>query len=136
MKLAPYLSFDGKCSEAFNFYESVFKTKISFKMTYGESPMAEKMGPDAKHQIMHVSLRLGEFELQGADAPKGMYSKPQGMSVSLSVETEAEADRIFAMLSQGGKVMMPMQETFWAKRFGMAVDRFGIPWLIGCHKPM
>lgn len=136
MKIAPYLSFDGQCSEAFTFYESVLKTKISFKMTYGESPMAEKMGPDAKHLIMHVAIRMGEFELLGADAPKGMYSKPQGMSVTLTVETEAEADRIFGGLSQGGKVMTPIQETFWAKRFGMLVDRFGIPWMVNCHKPM
>jgi PhnB protein len=78
MKIAPYLSFDGQCAEAFTFYESVLKTKIEFKMTYGESPMAEKMGPDSKHRIMRIAIRAGGFELLGADAPKGMYSKPQG----------------------------------------------------------
>jgi PhnB protein len=136
MKIAPYLSFDGQCAEAFTFYESVLKTKIEFKMTYGESPMAEKMGPDSKHRIMRIAIRAGGFELLGADAPKGMYSKPQGLTISISVDTETEAERIFSALSQGGKVMMPIQETFWAKRFGMAVDRFGIPWMVGCHKPM
>jgi PhnB protein len=86
--------------------------------------------------VMHTSIKVGELELAGADAPKGMYSKPAGYSVMLAIETESEADRVFKALSEKGTVMMPIQETFWAKRFGMLVDRFGTPWMINCQKPM
>jgi PhnB protein len=136
MKIVPYLSFDGKCEEAFKFYESVLKAKVAFKMTYGESPMADKVEPDYKNKIMHTSIRTGDFELAGADAPKGMYRTPQGCCVCINADTEAEAERIFKSLSEKGTVQMPIQETFWAKRFGMLVDRFSTPWMINCPKPM
>jgi PhnB protein len=84
---------------------------------------------------MHVTLALGDRVLQGADAPSKDYQKPQGISLSLQLADPAEAERIFKTLSEGGVVQMPLQETFWALRFGMLVDQFGTPWMINCEKP-
>ncbi len=136
MKVQPYLTFNGQCKEAFQFYEKCLKGKIQFMMTNGESPMAEKTPPDQRNRIMHVSLAVGDQTIAGADAPPQYYSKPQGFSVALNVPDQAEAERVFQALSDGATVQMPIQETFWAKRFGMLVDRFGTPWMVNCEKPM
>jgi len=134
MQLNPYLSFNGQCDAAFKFYEKCLGGKIVFKMTYGESPMAGKTAPDSLNNIMHVSLKVGDMLLAGADAPPQHYSKPQGFCVTISVDDPAEAERIFKSLSENGKVQMPLQETFWAQRFGMFIDQFATPWMINCEK--
>jgi PhnB protein len=136
MKLNPYLSFDGRCEAAFKFYEKCLGGKTAFTMTYGESPMADQTPPDWRKKIMHTSLTVGDQTLNGADAPPDRYQKPQGISVALSIESPAEADRVFQALSEKGTIHMPIQETFWAQRFGMLVDQFRIPWMINCSKPM
>ena len=135
MKLNPYLSFNGQCEEAFKLYEQCLNGKITFIMTYGDSPMKEQAPPGWDKQIMHVTLALGDQVIQGSDVPPEQYRKPQGISLSLNLKDAAEADRIFETLSRDGVVQMPLQETFWALRFGMVVDQFGIPWLINCEKP-
>ena len=136
MKIAPYLGFDGNCAEAFRFYEKALHGKIDMMMTYGESPEAARTPADQQGRIMHVHMTIGDQSLMGGDAPKGMHSKPAGFMVSLHVDDEAEAERLFAALSAGGVINMPMGETFWAKRFGMAIDKFGTPWSMNCPKPM
>ena len=136
MRVNPYLSFNGQCEAAFKFYEKCLGGKIQMMMTYGESPMAKESPPDYQKKIMHTTFALGDQLLHGADAPPGYYSKPQGFSVSLDIPDVAEAERVFNALAEKATVMMPMQETFWAQRFGMLVDQFGTPWMINCSKPM
>lgn len=136
MKLTPYLNFDGRCLEAFEFYEKCLGGKITFKMTYGEAPMpAAATPPGMSGKILHATLTLGDQLLQGADGSAEHYRKPQGFSIALSLADAAESERIFAALAEGGTVQMPIQETFWALRFGMVTDRFGIPWMMNCEKP-
>jgi len=136
MKINPYLSFNGNCRDAFEFYEKCLGGKIVFIMTNGNSPMAAQTPADQLGRIMHVSMAVGDQILAGADAPPQFFSAAHGMCVSLDIATPAEAERIFNELSTDGQVQMPIQETFWAQRFAMFRDRFGTPWMINCSKPM
>jgi PhnB protein len=133
LPLNPYLNFNGQCEAAFNFYEKVLGGKIEFKMTHGESPMADKVSADWQKKIMHATLRVGNNVIMGSDAPPQYYQKPQGFSVSYSVDKPEDAERIFKALSEKGSVQMALEQTFWAKRFGMFTDQFGIPWMINCE---
>jgi PhnB protein len=134
MQINPYLVFNGNCEAAFKFYEQCFRGKIQGLMTHGESPMAQQVTPEWRSKIIHVRLAVGDGILMGSDAPPDHYQEPQGFSVSLSVKDPAEADRIFNALAEKGKVQMPIQKTFWAIRFGMVIDQFGIPWMINCEQ--
>lgn len=136
MKINPYLAFDGRCREAFEFYSRVLGGKIAFIQTIGESPIASTMPPETHGRVMHVTLQIGDQVLQGADAPSGQFSKPAGFCVALHVDSEAEGKRVFESLAEGGKVQMPFQATFWAKGFGMCIDRFGTPWIINAEQGM
>jgi len=133
MPLNPYLWFNGQCETAFKLYEKVLGGKIEGMMTHGESPMADKVSADWRKKIIHARLTVGDDVLMGSDAPPEHYQKPQGFSVSFAVNKTDEAERIFKALSEQGSVQMPLQQTFWAKRFGMCVDQFGIPWMINCE---
>jgi PhnB protein len=135
MKLNPYLSFNGECEAAFKFYEQCLGGNIESMMTFGNSPMAEQTPPDKLDKIMHASLKVGDTVLMGSDAPPDFFEKPQGFSVSLVFDDVAEAERVYTALAENGTVQMPLQETFWAARFGMVVDRFGTPWMINCDLP-
>ena len=130
MKLNTYLSFDGTCREAFEFYEKTLAGKITFMQTIGESQMASSTPADAHGRIMHASLQIGDQVLQGADAPPGLFSRPAGFCVSAQFDDAAEGERVFSTLAENGTVQMEFQETFWAKGFGMLIDRFGIPWIV------
>ena len=130
MKLNPYLSFDGRCREAFEFYEKALAGRIAFLQTIGESPMASNMPADAHGRIMHVTVQIGDQVLQGADAPLGQFTTPAGFCVSAEFDDVTEGERVFTTLAQNGVVQMPFQETVWAKGFGMLVDQFGIPWIV------
>ena len=140
MQLNPYLTFNGQCDAAFKFYERVLGGKIVAKMTYGDMP-ADACGgkemPDAVRKLVaHVRLMVGDVALMGGDAPPDRYQKPQGTMVNIAVTDPGEAERTFSALAEGGNVVMPIQETFWARRFGMVTDRFGTPWMINCEKAM
>ncbi len=130
MKLNPYLAFDGRCREAFEFYENVLGGHIAFIQTIGESPLASTMPAGAGDRIMHVTLQIGNQVLQGADAPPGQFTMPAGFSVALHFDDAAEGDRVFSALAQKGTVQMPFQTTFWAKGFGTLIDQFGTPWIV------
>ena len=134
MQLNPYLHFNGNCEAAFNFYEKCLGGKIGFKLTYGETPMAEKTPPEMRSKVIHMRMTVGKDVLMGSDAPPDRFSKQQGFSISLGIETPEEAERVFKALSEKATIMMPLEETFWAQRFGMLVDQFGIPWMINCEK--
>jgi PhnB protein len=132
MQMSPYLNFKGQCREAMTFYAELLGGKIEMLMTHGESPMGHDM-PDFKDKIMHAAVLLpGDQRLLGSDAPLQYFEKPAGFAVSVTVDTPEEAERIFPALAEGGKVTMELQQTFWAPRFGMVTDRFGIPWMVNC----
>ncbi len=134
MQINPYLGFKGQCEAAFNFYEQCFGGVIIAKITYAETPMAEQAPPEWRSKIIHAALRVGEMVLMGGDPVPDRYDEPKGISLSVVVEDPAEAERIFSALSVNGTVEMPLQQTFWAERFGMLVDQFGIPWIVNCQK--
>ncbi len=135
VQLKPYLTFNGQCQEAFRFYEKCLGAKISFMMTYADAPLAEQTPPGWRNKIIHSTLTVGDQVLQGVDPLPEHYQKPQGFSLSLNLDNPEEADRIFNALAVSGAVKMPLQETFWARRFGMVTDQFGTPWMINCGNP-
>ena len=136
MKITPYLSYSGKCEEAFKFYEKVLKGKITFMMKNSESPMADKTPAEAQNNIMHASLQVGDNLIHGADAPAQHASKPAGFCVSISLPDLVEAERIFKDLSAGGQVQMPFSKTFWSPGFGMFIDKYSIPWMVNVEQAM
>lgn len=135
MQLNPYLHFDGKCEEAFRFYEKCLGGKIVAMMSHRGSPMEAQTPSEWLDKIMHARLVVGDAVLMGSDAPQQFYQPMQGFSVTLVIQDPAEAERVFRALAEGGTVRMDIQETFWARRFGMLVDRFGTPWMINCERP-
>ncbi|MGE5270289.1 MAG: VOC family protein [Thiohalocapsa sp.] len=135
MQLNPYLFFDGQCAEAFNFYADVLRGKVEAMMTSEGMPGSENIPPEQRGRIMHARLSFGDKVLMGSDCPANQWQPMQGFSLTVSVDEPAEAERIFAALSPGATVRMPIEETFWARRFGMLVDRYGTPWMINCERP-
>lgn len=133
MELNPYLSFDGRCEAAFKFYEKVLGGRIVAMMTYRDTPMKDQMPAESHGKIVHARLTVGERVLMGSDAPPGRYEPTKGITVILGIDQPAEAERVFKALSENGNVQMPIAETFWAQRFGMLVDQFGIPWMVNCE---
>jgi PhnB protein len=134
MQLKPHLNFDGQCEEAFKFYERCLGVKITFMITYGDSPIATQISPDWHKKILHATMAVGNQMLLGSDAPPDKFQKAQGFAMTIDVDRPDEAERIFKALADKATVTMPMQETFWAVRFGMLSDRFGTPWMINCGK--
>ena len=135
MQLYPNLTFDGQCEAAFKFYEECFHGKTIFMMTYENTPMDFQAPPDWRKKISHATFALGAFMLSGSDALPGQYQKPQGFALQFNLNDPVEAERIFKTLAESGAVQMPLEETFWALRFGQLVDQFGIPWVINCENP-
>ena len=133
MQVSPYLSFKGDCEDAFKFYERTLGAKIEGLFRYGGSPMSEMVGADWAEKVMHGSIRIDDQVIMGADMAGENYQAPQGVSLSLHMKSAEESEALFAALSEGGQVTLPIQQTFWAERFGMLVDRFGVPWMINCE---
>jgi PhnB protein len=142
MHLNPYLLFNGQCEAAFRFYEKCLGGKIEMLMTHRQSPMADQVSSDWLDKIIHVRLNVGNTLLlnvgntllMGSDAPPERYEGSKGFSVSLIVDSPAEAESTFHALAENGTVQMPLQQTFWAERFGMLIDQFGISWMINCER--
>lgn len=132
LSTSSYLLFDGNCREAFEFYAEVLGGDIVMMMSGGESPIADEMPAEFADKIMYISLQVGNWILMGSDCPSGMFEKPQGFHVQLAFADENQAETTFNQLAEGGNVQIPFEPTFWAKRFGMLVDRFGTPWMINC----
>nr|WP_316640143.1 VOC family protein [uncultured Roseateles sp.] len=128
----PYLAFDGNCAEAMRFYETTLKGKLEVLMSGADSPMADQMPKEFAHRILHARLVLpGGAMLYAGDCPAHMpYEGIKGVSIALDYPTEAEAEQVFNALASGGQVTMPMQPAFWAKRWGMLIDRFGLAWIV------
>ena len=134
MKVTPYLLFNGQCEEAFRTYERVLGGKIIASFNFGDSPMAAQF-PEMANKVMHARIDIGDQMILGSDCPPQYFQKAQGTSVCLEADDVASAERIFSALAEGGEVKMPIQETFWAKRYRQVVDRFGTPWMINVAAP-
>lgn len=131
----PYLTFNGNCEEAFNFYKSVFGGDFTYIGRFGEMPgdEANQMPEEQKNRIMHVSLPVSGSTLMGSDTGGEWASHHvvgTNVSISITASSREEADRIFNGLGEGGRVTIPMNETFWGDYFGMLTDRFGIHWMM------
>lgn len=131
MKLIAYLSFDGSCREAFEFYAKVLGGKITAMVTHGETDAGSYVPADWQDKIINAHMTVDDAELMGADAPPQYFQEKAGVSVSIQVESEAEAKRIFDALAENGTVTLPFAPTFWAKGFGMLKDKFNTPWMVG-----
>ena len=144
MNVSPYLNFDGSCAEAMAFYAQVFQGTIVHQSTFGEIPPDPNMPPlpvSAKNRIMHAHLQFGSNNIMASDtlpvvdgmdaqACGGGYQKPQGLWISIGVDSVAEGQRVFDALATGGTIAMPFAATFWSAGFGMVTDRFAIPWMV------
>jgi len=129
----PYLFFNGRCEEAVEFYRSALGAKVEFTMRFNESPEPHRPGmvpPGFENKIMHTSFRVGQTVVMASDGCSADKAKFEGFSLGITVSGEAEADRVFAALAEGGHVEMPLGKTFWSPCFGMVEDRFGIGWMI------
>ena len=134
MQLNPYLLFSGQCEAAFKFYAQCLGGKIEAMIPHAGTPAEQHSPAEWKDKILHASLSVDGQLLMGSDTPPQHFEQPKGFSVSLQIKDPAAAERIFNTLAEQGTVKMPFQQTFWAHRFGMLVDRFGIPWMINCEK--
>ena len=136
MKLFTYLNYGGNCAQAFRFYEEHLGGKITMMMTHGEQPGATNVPPERQKDILHARITLGGTELMAADVPPERFQPMRSAYLSLSVTSIEEAERIHAVLSDGGQIFMPMEETFFAFRFSMLRDKFGTSWMIIYERPM
>ncbi|MBU2887539.1 VOC family protein [Gilvimarinus agarilyticus] len=134
-ELNPYVFYNGDCQAAVEFYSQTLDTPIDALMRYGDAPDGSPFGDDYADKVMHASLRIGASTLMASDAPPGNYQKPQGVSICLQAESAQEAEDLYAALSAGGEIQMPLEKTFWAERFGAFTDRYGIKWMVNCDFP-
>ena len=132
MQMNPYLSFKGQCEAAFRFYAERLGGQLGPIFRYAGTPLSDHVPADWQDKVMHASLTLGGQVLMGGDIAPDRYEEPRGFSLSLHMKGIADAERIFQDLAEDGRIVVPLEKTFWAARFGMLVDRFGIPWLINC----
>ena len=125
-----FLQFNGNCKEAFDFYSKATGCPLGMTMTYGDSPASDQTPPEMKDKVIYTQLTVGDSVVMGCDSPPQFFATPQGFNLCVGVDTDEDAERIFAGLSEGGHVVMPMEETFFATRFGMLKDKFGTPWMV------
>ena len=133
MQVQPYLFFDGRCEEAVEFYRNVLGAEVTMLMRFKDSPEPPQPGmvpPGAEDKVMHANFRLGDSTVMASDGRCQGQPSFQGFSLTLSVTSEAEAERLFAALGDGGQVQMPLTKTFFSQRFGMIADRFGVSWMV------
>jgi PhnB protein len=134
MRLHTYLNYPGTCAEAFRFYEQHLGAKIGMIMTHNQTPGGSGIAPEFQDKVLHASLELGGARVMASDVTNAQPTRSSYLS--LSVDTDAEAERIYAALSDGGEIFVPLQETFFATRFAQLRDRFGIAWMVIHEKPM
>ena len=133
MLVQPYLFFDGRCEEALDFYKRALGAEVLMLMRFNEAPdppPPDMVAPGSENKVMHASIRIGETEVMASDGRSMGQPVFQGVSLSLAVTSEAEADRLFKALGEGGQVQMPIGKTFFSPRFGMVADRFGVSWMV------
>jgi PhnB protein len=130
MQVQPYLMFEGRCQEAAEFYRKALGAEVTMLKRFKESPDTYMCAPGTEDKVMHMSFRIGETTLLASDGRCTGRPNFQAISLSLTAPDDAEAERLFASLADGGQVQMPLAKTFFSSRFGMVVDRFGVPWMI------
>ncbi len=129
----PYLFFDGRCEEAMEFYHRALGAQVDMLMRFKDSPEPPQPGCvplGSENKVMHVSLRIGETSVMASDGRCAGKPTFQGFALSLRASTEAEAERLFSALADGGQIQMPLAKTFFSPRFGMVADRFGVMWMV------
>ncbi|HEU5095873.1 MAG TPA: VOC family protein [Reyranella sp.] len=138
MNVQPYLSFEGRCEEAINFYKSTVGAKVEMMMRFKEAPADQQamISPESKDKVMHAALKIGEATVMASDGYCTGKSSFSGVSLALTADSPAEADKLFNALSKDGQVTMPMTETFFANRFGTCSDKFGVTWMVINPRPM
>lgn len=134
VQLYPHLTFDGRCEEAFGFYEKCLHGKIAFLLRYEATPMDPPVPGVWRGKVSHATFALGENTFSGSDPLPGQYQKPQGFALQLNLSDVNEGERIFNLLAEDGSIQVPFRETFWAERFGVVMDQFHITWLVNCEK--
>lgn len=133
MHVEPYLFFNGRCEEAVEFYKKTLNAEVTMHIRFQESPEPHPPGmlpPGSEHKIMHTTFRIGDTNVMASDGRCDGNASFQGFSLSLAAADEAEANRLFAALADGGQVQMPLAKTFWSPCFGMVADRFGVSWMV------
>ncbi len=136
MKMNTYLNYGGNCAEAFHFYEKHLGGKIGMMMTHDQAPDQSNIKPEWAKAVLHASITIGNTVLLASDIPPEHFQPMRSIYLSLNVDSDAEAERIYNLLTEGGQVFMPMQDTFFASRFAQLRDRFGTSWMILHEKPM
>ncbi len=138
MNVQSYLSFEGRAEEAIEFYKSAVGAKVDMMMRFKEMPGDQQgmVTPESKDKIMHAAIKIGDTQVLLSDGRCAGKASFSGISLALSADSPAEADKLFNALSKGGQVTMPMGETFFANRFGMCSDKFGVGWMVINEKPM
>ena len=133
MTVQPYLFFDGKCEEALDFYKQALGAEIDMLMRFGESPEKPPPGsmpPGSDNKVMHASFHVGDTQIMASDGHCGGKPAFQGFGLSIDAKSDAEADKLFNALSKGGQVQQPLTKTFFASKFGMVADKFGVMWMV------
>ncbi|MFP5223471.1 MAG: VOC family protein [Acidobacteriota bacterium] len=130
MLVQPYLFFEGRCTEAIEFYRSAIGAEVTMLAHYKDSPDPGMIPPGSEDKVMHANLRVGDSMMMLSDGQCQGQASFQGFSLSLSASSDAEAERLFSALAQGGNVLMPLGKTFFASSFGMLADRFGVSWMV------
>ena len=136
MKLNAYLNFGGNCEEAFRFYEKNLGGKVNALMRFADQPDPKNVPPGTEKFVLYANMSIAGTELMGSDVPSGRFQPMRSVYLSFGVDSDEEAERIFGLLKEGGEVFMPMEEMFFAFRFGMLRDRFGTSWMIIHPRPM
>ena len=133
MRANAHLAFSGQCEEAFHYYERHLGGKITRLLHYEGTPAQNMMPADMANKVVHAQIKIGDSIIMGADSPPNRYTQAHGIALTLQADTPDDAVRMFGALADGGSIQMPMEKTFFAKKFGMLRDRFGIPWMIICE---
>ena len=130
MQVQPYLFLDGRCEEAIEFYRKALGAEVTTMMRFKDNPQPAMNPPGSGEKVMHASMRIGDTTVMASDGRCQGQPSFQGFALSLTVPNEAEAERLFGALGEGGQVQMPLMKTFFSPRFGMVADRFGVPWMV------
>ncbi|WP_230552732.1 VOC family protein [Teredinibacter turnerae] len=132
MNLSFHIDFDGRCEEAFHFYAEYLDAKIGLIVKIADSPLASTTPENWQSKILHGNIHIQGIDIAGADVQPDSYVKPQGFSLLLGLQSEAQVKSVFNQLSCGGKVILPPQNTFWSPCYAIVIDRFNVPWKLNC----
>jgi PhnB protein len=136
MRLNTYLNYGGNCAEAFRFYEEHLGGRVGMMMKHGDMPDPSKVQPEMKDAVLHGQITIGDSMIMASDVPADRFKPMRSVYLALNVASDADAERVFKILAEGGEVYMPLQETFFASRFAQLRDRFGTSWMIIHERPM